>query len=512
MAQMKRKAKGQKRREYRLSGAFTLLFALLFVLGLYRTQVILLENAQEMGNELASRYAAEVFHHVDSAETLLALGLDFLGTRQEAEGISEKKAEWVQQYFRSVQEIETAHGLTPWAVVDSVSFTKDGRADTDLTQTRWYREAVQAGGETVYTDGNDGEFPAIAIACSFGTSGDAMAFTLSPEGLTAEGSAPQGLPAGSSYFLCGTDGELLYAETALQVSREELAGYIRTILGQIQSGQLDDARKYIYDLSGEKRAVCFNTASNGWVSIITIPYSALLGDLRQVFIHAMTICGALLLFLLVMSIREHRIQKKMSRVSETVSALGNLYHSLYRVNGETGTYEAIKGSELLPHPIPRQGPYDQLLEEFGQVIEQETFAQFKESFSLQNIRHLVEEGVSDFGGDFRRLFDGEYRWVNVRLLFDASLQPEEAILCFRQVEQEKVRQLQQLQMLEDALDSVRQSEEAREQFFSQMSHDMRTPLNVIIGAAQLADREADHGDRTGDCLKKSGWRPASCWS
>lgn len=136
----------------------------------------------------------------------------------------------------------------------------------------------------------------------------------------------------------------------------------------------------------------------------------------------------------------------------------------------------------------------------GQVIDQETFDQFKTSFSLENIRQLVERNVSDFGGDFRRLFDGEYRWVSVRLLFDSALRQEEAVLCFRQVEEEKERQLRQLHVLENALDQARESEAAREQFFSQMSHDMRTPLNVIIGTVELAQQST--AEKIGDCLKK----------
>ena len=62
------------------------------------------------------------------------------------------------------------------------------------------------------------------------------------------------------------------------------------------------------------------------------------------------------------------------------------------------------------------------------------------------------------------------------------------------------RQLRQLRVLENALDQARESEAAREQFFSQMSHDMRTPLNVIIGTVELAQQST--AEKIGDCLKK----------
>ena len=79
------------------------------------------------------------------------------------------------------------------------------------------------------------------------------------------------------------------------------------------------------------------------------------------------------------------------------------------------------------------------------------------SFSLPNIRKLVAKRVRDFGGDFLRLgLADEYRWVSVRVLFDESLAPDEVVLCFREVEEEKQRQLQERKLLEDALESARQ--------------------------------------------------------
>ena len=136
------------------------------------------------------------------------------------------------------------------------------------------------------------------------------------------------------------------------------------------------------------------------------------------------------------------------------------------------------------------------MQSVSEVLDSETFSQFQSSFSLDNLQRLLEEEVPDFGGDFLRRFGEEYRWVNVRLLFAPSLQPHEAVLCFRLVDGEKAAQLKQLQLMEHALESAKQSEAAREQFFSQMSHDMRTPLNVIIGTAQLAQRTCEEKSQT----------------
>ena len=88
-------------------------------------------------------------------------------------------------------------------------------------------------------------------------------------------------------------------------------------------------------------------------------------------------------------------------------------------------------------------------------------------------------------------FNGEQRWISVRLLTDARQMPNEAVLCFRDVEAEKEQQQQQVRLLKGALAAAEQSERSQKQFFSVMSHDMRTPLNIIIGITNLALQPGD---------------------
>ena len=61
---------------------------------------------------------------------------------------------------------------------------------------------------------------------------------------------------------------------------------------------------------------------------------------------------------------------------------------------------------------------------------------------------------------------------------------------------------QQMQALKLAKDEAEHANKAKSEFLSSMSHDIRTPMNAIIGMSEIALRNMKEPDRVEDCLKK----------
>ena len=75
-------------------------------------------------------------------------------------------------------------------------------------------------------------------------------------------------------------------------------------------------------------------------------------------------------------------------------------------------------------------------------------------------------------------------------------------MAFRLIHAAKTAQLERSRLLRESLESARTAARAKDDFLSRMSHDMRTPMNAVIGFTDLARRSLDDRDKAEACLDK----------
>ena len=480
-----------------------LIFLILAISSLHILQNNLLENAQQTGNSLARSLAVEEERSLSTYEALIQIGAHRL-ERMAADSLSETEIQdRLESFCEDIRQI-TGNLGEPYVVLNGTLIGTTGRPVKDVSSASWYQQAMAADGAIVYSDLYFNETynqNVITIAAKSGDDGNAIALDIFP-GQIQHTDHQIALPEGGSYYLCDRNGAMLYAKTELTAGKEEMQAYLNGIIEKIEAGALSSPDSYIVDLNHQNRSVYYSLSENGWYSIVTIPRSTILGDLFQFTIGFSIVFLLFLGFTALMSVRNFLLSQRVERTNDTVRVLGNSYYAIYRVDYETGTYDMIKGSDYLRERLPQKGDYQTFLTVAAAVIEDGAYQEFVKSFSLENIHALVKKRVRDYGGDFLRLFNNEYRWVNVRLLFDESLSQGEVVLCFREVNAEKQAQLHQMRLLENALDNARKNESSQHSFFSSMSHDMRTPLNAIIGLTELAEKSVEDVEKSKEYLSK----------
>ena len=477
------------------------------VIGISLIRSTLFDNAWETGTSMAHNYAAEEQSSLTMYETLLTFGTASIDDRTKQGWSHEEMRQWTDIYFARLDSVLGEGVVDPYVVLDGeiiAAHPWDGDENYDVESTEWYQRAVAAEGKVIFTDLYTDviyDKPVITIAQQCAYADAVMAFDILPENIRFQFDELS-MEAGDSFFLCDSRGQIIYADTDIERPREEVQAYLNSLVARISAGEVEGPGLNISDLDGQARAVYYARLNNGWYSIVTIPHSNILGDFSWLKMCLILMIALFLLLIAGMTWRDMRIGERIERTNETVRVLGNSYYALYRVDYGADTYEMIKGSDYVRERIPPSGPYGDLLRTAGEVIEPDAYRDFLESFSSENIRKLVSRRVRNFGGDFLRRFGNEMRWVSVRILFDESLAPEEVVLCFQEVEEEKQRELRQRRLLEDALEIARKNEVSKQSFFSNMSHDMRTPLNAIIGLSDLAAGHVEDPEKVREYLKK----------
>lgn len=477
------------------------------VIGISLIRSTLFDNAWETGTSMAHNYAAEEQSSLTMYETLLTFGTASIDDRTKQGWSHEEMRQWADIYFTRLDSVLGEGVVDPYVVLDGeiiAAHPWDGDENYDVESTEWYQRAVAAEGKVIFTDLYTDviyDKPVITIAQQCAYADAVMAFDILPENIRFQFDELS-MEAGDSFFLCDSRGQIIYANTDIERPREEVQAYLNSLVARISAGEVEGPGLNISDLDGQARAVYYARLSNGWYSIVTIPHSNILGDFSWLKMCLILMIALFLLLIAGMTWRDMRIGERIERTNETVRVLGNSYYALYRVDYGADTYEMIKGSDYVRERIPPSGPYGDLLRTAGEVVDPDAYKDFLENFSSENIRKLVSRRVRNFGGDFLRRFGNEMRWVSVRILFDESLAPEEVVLCFQEVEEEKQRELRQRRLLEDALEIARKNEVSKQSFFSNMSHDMRTPLNAIIGLSDLAAGHVEDPEKVREYLKK----------
>ena len=93
---------------------------------------------------------------------------------------------------------------------------------------------------------------------------------------------------------------------------------------------------------------------------------------------------------------------------------------------------------------------------------------------------------------------GERRWYRVTI-YNINLQDTKKYLI---VMSDRTLEQQMNQKLQEALDAAKSANEAKSNFLSNMSHDIRTPMNAIVGFSVLLEKDAANEEKVHEYTRK----------
>ncbi len=206
--------------------------------------------------------------------------------------------------------------------------------------------------------------------------------------------------------------------------------------------------------------------------------------------------------------KEETFQNEMKKQLQVINALGSEYTALYLVDCETGLWTVFKddkssSTEVIYKKTLVYEKYEEAIYAYiDHFVVEEDREEFREHARLENmLAGTPDKGIHSLNYD--RIFKGEREhWQLNSAKFTADGGRDYLVLGFRNVHDIVEKQVSQENALRDALLMARHASRAKTTFLNNMSHDIRTPMNAIIGFTALAQTRIENHEQVQEYLGK----------
>ena len=377
----------------------------------------------------------------------------------------------------------------------------------DISSRPWYSQAVAAGGDCarsmVYLDARTGtRMVSLSQLLSDGES--VLALDIRVGDLELEWQEGSDVFPGTATIVDQAGNVLLHQQIGQQHISCELDDFANQDYLELMS-QFQGTRGYTrWDGALDSYQNYYIVAQDGWTCIITIPHSVITADATRIFYFQLTLELVFLLSFLYLFIQSYRAERRGRQTLNCFEALGQTYFCVALVDAGRKSCEITKLSDETPSQRKAIRTYDQFLSIIRKnMYRKADWTQFLEHFSLPQLQRLHSGELDRRYLEYEVRFPDGPRWVSAEAFaVPSDDQQEQVIMAFRLIHDSKIEELAKNQMLRESLDSARMANQAKSDFLSRMSHDMRTPMNAVIGFADLARHSLDQPEKAADCLDK----------
>ena len=199
------------------------------------------------------------------------------------------------------------------------------------------------------------------------------------------------------------------------------------------------------------------------------------------------------------------LNKEYDMTRNVLYTLGDDYFGMYYFDFDAGNIKTLRLPVDMCDVFEASSEIDNFTSIYiNQMVHPDDRDAIANCFSRDFIDSITMSGKDNVFCEFRRLVDGEYRWIrlDIRVIKIVNGHTMEAVYAMKDISDEREMELKRNKELMDAIVAANRANQAKSLFLSNMSHDIRTPLNAIIGMTDIALNHIDNSQRVYANLQK----------
>lgn len=146
--------------------------------------------------------------------------------------------------------------------------------------------------------------------------------------------------------------------------------------------------------------------------------------------------------------------------------------------------------------------FDEFILRYITLIQEDWKEKYRKKLDFQNIENEIMKKKELYFEYLQKEKNETYSWFSTRIFPNEWTDEKREIIVIIAPEKSRKMNVQKELVMREALRLAEKANKAKTEFLSHMSHDIRTPLNAVIGMTTIAKIYAGNREKVEECLEK----------